>query len=257
MKLRASFVHTHRTAIKHGSIQCRNSALGFRRLHRLHEGDTAGFARIPVLDEGDGFDVSVGYKNFPQLLLRHRDIQVSDKNVRHEFILFLICPKFRNRERTRNFKGDLDPDRLSQGRAHSEWPYVFSLPTLGALRNVELYGLPFLKTLELARLDCREVHKNILAALTTDEAVAFGVVEPLHCSLFCHIWILVFLLIDLRWRDSEVLKAGYWLVGRELLTTDSVQRTDHRTLRPHHSQILVDAQYAICHELVGFDVPRD
>jgi len=34
--------------------------------------------------------------------------------------------------------------------------------------------------------------------------------------------ILVFLFIDLRWRDSEVLKAGYWLVGRALLTTDSV-----------------------------------
>jgi hypothetical protein len=30
------------------------------------------------------------------------------------------------------------------------------------------------------------MHKNILAALTADEAVAFGVVEPLHCSLFCH-----------------------------------------------------------------------
>jgi hypothetical protein len=65
------------------------------------------------------------------------------------------------------------------------------------------------------------MHKNILAALTADEAVAFGVIEPLHCSLFCHIDTYV-PLIDLRWRDSEVLKAGYWLVGRGLLTTDSV-----------------------------------
>jgi hypothetical protein len=31
------------------------------------------------------------------------------------------------------------------------------------------------------------VHKNILAALTADEAVALRVVEPLYCSLFCHI----------------------------------------------------------------------
>ena len=68
------------------------------------------------------------------------------------------------------------------------------------------------------------MHKNILAALTADEAVAFGVVEPLHCSLFCHIDTCV-PLIGLRWRDSEVLKAGYWLVGRELLTTDSVKRS--------------------------------
>jgi len=34
--------------------------------------------------------------------------------------------------------------------------------------------------------------------------------------------ILVFLSIDLRWRDSEVLLAGYWLLRLELLTTDSV-----------------------------------
>ena len=112
--------------------------------------------------------------------------------------------------------------QVASARAHaSQRPYVFSLPALGALRNVELYGLPFLKTLEPARLDCREMHKNILTALTADEAVAFGVVEPLHCSLFCHIDVRV-PLIDLRWRDSEVLEAGYWLVGRELLTTDSV-----------------------------------
>jgi len=28
----------------------------------------------------------------------------------------------------------------------------------------------------------------------------------------------VFLSIDLRWRDSEVVLAGYWLIKRELLT---------------------------------------
>ena len=70
--------------------------------------------------------------------------------------------------------------------AYSEWLYVLSLQPLRALRNFELNGLPFLKTLEPARLDCREVYKHILTALTADEAVAFGVVEPLHCSLFSH-----------------------------------------------------------------------
>lgn len=98
MKLRSRFVHIHRTSVKHGSIQCRNSALGFRRLRHLHEGDAAGFARIPVLDDGDGFDGTVGCKQFPQLLLRHRDIQVPDKDVSHEFILLLICPKSRDQE---------------------------------------------------------------------------------------------------------------------------------------------------------------
>ena len=104
MKPRASFVHAYRTPVKHRSTQCRNSALRFRRLRHLHEGEAAGFARIPVRDDRNGFDGSVGCKKFPQLLLRHRDIQVSDKNVSHEFILFLIFPEFCNQERTRNFK---------------------------------------------------------------------------------------------------------------------------------------------------------
>jgi hypothetical protein len=29
--------------------------------------------------------------------------------------------------------------------------------------------------------------KNIFATLAADEAVAFGVIEPLYCSLFCHV----------------------------------------------------------------------
>ena len=32
-----------------------------------------------------------------------------------------------------------------------------------------------------------EVHKNVFAILTANEAVALGVVEPLYCSLFCHV----------------------------------------------------------------------
>src|SRR5690242_7414223 len=128
--------------------------------------------------------------------------------------------------------------------AHSERLYVFSLPAFGALRHLELHSLPFLKTLEPARLDCREMHKNILAALTADEAVAFRIVEPLHCSLFCHIDTRV-PLIDLRWRDSEVLKAGYWLVGRELLTTDSVKRTLDPTRQTHNWQARLDSRCAI------------
>src|SRR5215831_15876447 len=67
---------------------------------------------------------------------------------------------------------------------------------------------------------------------------------------------LVFLLIDLRWRDSEVLKAGYWLVGRELLTTDSVKRTRYRTRQTRNSQARVDGWCAIVMISWGFGVPR-
>jgi hypothetical protein len=64
---------------------------------------------------------------------------------------------------------------------------VFSLPALGPLGDVKLHSLALLQALEAACLDRREVHKNILAILTADKAVAFGVVEPLYCSLFCHV----------------------------------------------------------------------
>jgi hypothetical protein len=64
---------------------------------------------------------------------------------------------------------------------------VFSLPALRPLGDVELHRLALLQALETACLDRGEVHKNILAILTADEAIAFGVVEPLYCSLFCHV----------------------------------------------------------------------
>src|SRR6516225_667227 len=71
--------------------------------------------------------------------------------------------------------------------ARLEWPHVFSLPAFWTFRHVELHGLALLKALETSSLDCREMHKNVFATLTANEAVDFGVVEPLHCSLFCHV----------------------------------------------------------------------
>ena len=44
-----------------------------------------------------------------------------------------------------------------------------------------------LQALEPGRLDRRGMHKNIFAILTADETVALGPVEPLYCSLFCHL----------------------------------------------------------------------
>ena len=109
IKLRASFIHFHRAAVKGCSIQCRNSAVGFSLLSHFHEGDASGFARIPVLNDRNGFDTSVGDKKVPQLLLCHREIQVPDKDVSHEFILLLIFLKSRNQESTRNFQKAIFP----------------------------------------------------------------------------------------------------------------------------------------------------
>jgi hypothetical protein len=59
------------------------------------------------------FDGSVCCKNFPELLLRHRDVKVPDKNVGHEFILPLIFLNVSQLETEAEIsKGDLDRDRL-------------------------------------------------------------------------------------------------------------------------------------------------
>ena len=99
---------------------------------------------------------------------------------------------------------------------------VFSLPAFGPLGDVKLHRLALLQALEAARLDRREVHKNIFAILTADEAVAFGVIEPLYCSLFCHVGTGVPFNRFYVGENSEVLLAGDWLIKQELLTTDSV-----------------------------------
>jgi hypothetical protein len=68
-----------------------------------------------------------------------------------------------------------------------ERPDVLSLETLRPLGDLKLHTLAFLQALKATRLNSREMHKNVFATLTANEAVAFGVVESLHCSLFCHV----------------------------------------------------------------------
>jgi len=61
---------------------------------------------------------------------------------------------------------------------------VLSLPAFRAFGHLELNGLPFLQAAKAACLNRGEMHEDILTILTADEAIAFGVVKPLHCSCF-------------------------------------------------------------------------
>ena len=114
--------------------------------------------------------------------------KVAEKRSSHEFILFSTIPENPQSGTNGVFQKAIAL-RIAFRKevACSERPYILSLPALGTLRDVELHGLALLQALETARLDCREVHKNIFATLAADETIALGVVEPLHCSLFCHI----------------------------------------------------------------------
>jgi hypothetical protein len=116
MKLRACFIHVHRTPVEHCSIYRRNSRLRFRRVRHLHEGHAAGLPSIPVLDEGYGFNISMGCKKFSQLLLCRGDVEIPDKNVCHECILFLIFYEMSRSGTKRSVKGDLS--QVAFSKAH-------------------------------------------------------------------------------------------------------------------------------------------
>src|SRR5690242_14099953 len=64
---------------------------------------------------------------------------------------------------------------------------VGGLWTLLPLDNLELDAIAFRERLEAASLNGAEVDKDIRTSLARDEAVAFGVIEPLHGTLeTCH-----------------------------------------------------------------------
>src|SRR5258708_26000070 len=61
---------------------------------------------------------------------------------------------------------------------------VLCLEAFGPLGDVKCDCLAFLQAAKATCLDSRKMHENIVARLATDEAEAFGVVKPFHCSLF-------------------------------------------------------------------------
>ncbi len=61
---------------------------------------------------------------------------------------------------------------------------VLGLPALGSFHDVELHGLAFLQAAEAGGPDGAVMYEYILTILAADEAVALGVVKPLHCSCF-------------------------------------------------------------------------
>ena len=86
-KLRPSFVHSHRPTVQDLSIESCDSGFSLSRMAHLDKSNATRLPRIPVHDDLNAFDSSVGGENLLQLLLRGRDIEVSDKYVGHEPIL--------------------------------------------------------------------------------------------------------------------------------------------------------------------------
>src|SRR3982075_985099 len=80
--------------------------------------------------------------------------------------------------RARGRGGEAEQRRggLGASNVRGVQPFVASL-------HLELHHLPFSERLEAVHLDGREVHEHVLAALLFNEAITFGIIEPLHLSL--------------------------------------------------------------------------
>src|SRR5690606_25788192 len=66
--------------------------------------------------------------------------------------------------------GSRSADPLNVGRVQA----------LVAVLDLELYFLSLGERLETVHRDCREMHEDVFTALLLNEAVALGIIEPLH-----------------------------------------------------------------------------
>jgi hypothetical protein len=98
------------------------------------------------------------------------------------------------------------------------------------------------------------VDENVWSVIAANEAVTFGVVEPLHCSLFCHDIGIPFNRFTLERFGG--LKADYWLLGescsRPIRSNAVTILRATRTIRNPIPRAIRNG-----HDLGGIDVPQD
>ena len=66
--------------------------------------------------------------------------------------------------------------------------YVFCLQALRPLTDLKLHSLPFIQAPVTLRLNGRVMHENVLTGLALYEAKTFACIEPLHSTLFFHLF---------------------------------------------------------------------
>jgi hypothetical protein len=186
-------IDSQRALVQEHAVHRSDSLLSVLRFCHLYEGESAYLVGVAVLDNRDRLDCSINGEYRPKLLFRHGRIQIADKDVIH------LAPFFK--KQTKGGAVSAASRQLSL-----EWANVFRLPPLRSFGDIELHRLALLQALKPTRLDRRKMHENVLARLAADKPVAFGVVEPLYCSLFHDVAAIPFNRFVLE-RDSEVLAA--------------------------------------------------
>jgi hypothetical protein len=75
-------------------------------------------------------------------------------------------------------------------KLRSEGGDVRCLQALWALGHIEFNRLPLGERPVPISLNCGEVHKDVLTGLALNESESLAGIEPLHCSLFFHLFFL-------------------------------------------------------------------
>ena len=88
---------------------------------------------------------------------------------------------------------------------------IARLKALGSLFDIELDLLTFLQILEAFALNRREVDKDIIAAIASEEAIALCSIEPLDCTVdtFRHVCLLM---------ANKDMEGTHWVVHRSAST---------------------------------------
>jgi hypothetical protein len=82
------------------------------------------------------------------------------------------------------------PRGFALGRPELDYLHVLCLPALGALGDVELNALAFLKRTEAVRLDGGVMDEDVLAVFAAQKSKSLGVIKPLNCALFHDVFLL-------------------------------------------------------------------
>jgi hypothetical protein len=83
-RLRASFVHVHRPAVKFRAVQLRDGRFRVPALRHFHKSEAARLTRVPIRNNIDPFHSPVLREGSVQLILVGLIAEIPDKNIDHQ-----------------------------------------------------------------------------------------------------------------------------------------------------------------------------
>ena len=122
---RTSFVDVQRSSVKIFAIEFVDCPIPFGIVAHLHESKASGLTRIPVGDNVDTLNCSIGFKHGPYPVFGGSEAEVSYKNIFHLNLLSGIC-------RTMN-RGRIEQERLGPNVGRCQNNKMSNYPRMVAL----------------------------------------------------------------------------------------------------------------------------